>query len=568
MSVVLTKEWHKGTMARAVPGARWDGATKAWVLDYAEARSAAIALKLFPDLGYRHPELNAMRDELAADVRPFDFASTWYEQHGSPLGCDRVRKVVKAKGWDLHEYQEVDLAYGNAVLNERGAFYMGWERGLGKTLGTCCLLDARGWESALIVAPNTAKESVWGEALREFCPWLELIVLGNTKAARSRALNQVERCFENAKPFALVVHYEALALIAGKEKVERSDGKTKTVLGNGWSRLGAFDVMVTDEDHRLANPQAQMFKGARKVVFGELLILSGSIIQNHLEELYSPHRRAFPGQFTSKWRDWNDKYLDFAEGGYGKVCLGVKQDRVDTLRNNLGTWMVYRRKEDELDLPPKTYVERRVELGPAQRRAYEELRDSCLAELDTGEKIKAQAGVAMLTKLRQIATGLSLVADDVVWGESSKLDAAVEDIMDSPDDEWVFFSWYKAGVRSLAARLESKGVECFTVDGDVPHEARTDMIDRFQRGERRVFIGTLSTLGESVNLQRACNVGRLDRAWNPMLNVQAEDRVFRMGQTRPVTITDYIAKDTVDEMVVMPNLANKLALRAAILGAS
>jgi hypothetical protein len=268
MSVVLTKEWHKGTMARAVPGARWDGATKAWVLDYAEARSAAIALKLFPDLGYRHPELNAMRDELAADVRPFDFASTWYEQHGSRLGCDRVRKVVKAKGWDLHEYQEVDLAYGNAVLNERGAFYMGWERGLGKTLGTCCLLDARGWESALIVAPNTAKESVWGEALREFCPWLELIVLGNTKAARSRALNQVERCFENAKPFALVVHYEALALIAGKEKVERSDGKTKTVLGNGWSRLGAFDVMVTDEDHRLANPQAQMFKGARKKVFG------------------------------------------------------------------------------------------------------------------------------------------------------------------------------------------------------------------------------------------------------------------------------------------------------------
>jgi SNF2 family DNA or RNA helicase len=53
-----------------------------------------------------------------------------------------------------------------------------------------------------------------------------------------------------------------------------------------------------------------------------------------------------------------------------------------------------------------------------------------------------------------------------------------------------------------------------------------------------VFIGTLSTLGESVNLQRACNVGRLDRAWNPMLNVQAEDRVFRQGQTRNVTITD------------------------------
>lgn len=81
-----------------------------------------------------------------------------------------------------------------------------------------------------------------------------------------------------------------------------------------------------------------------------------------------------------------------------------------------------------------------------------------------------------------------------------------------------------------------------------------------------MFIGTISTLGESVTLHRANNAIFLDRSWNPAANQQAEDRIYRIGQERPVTITHIVAKDTVDEENVLPALADKQALRRMILG--
>jgi hypothetical protein len=318
-----------------------------------------------------------------------------------------------------------------------------------------------------VVAPNTAKDSVWGDELRRFCPWLEVIVLGNTPKQREKALRRVEYLTDNDQPFVFVVHYEALAIIAGKTVDERDDGKKKTVLGKGWNKLGIWDLLVADESHRLANTGAQMFKAYMKIHRAAVLDLSGSIVQHNLEELYSPHRRAFPKLYSNKWKHWNDRFLDYAEGGYGKILIGVKEDRIEELRTELGSWMAYRRKEDELDLPPKTYVDRRVDLSPAQRKAYDELKATCLTEIGD-ERIKASEGIAMLGKLRQIATGLSLVAPGVEFGDgphreefgvSSKIDAAVDDIMDAPDSDFVVFSWYKAGVwATQTARGAGRGV--------------------------------------------------------------------------------------------------------------
>lgn len=565
----LTDDYMKGQLARSVPGAYYSPEEKAWVLDEATPRAAMVALKLFPTLGHQYPEVLRAREELSQDVRPFDMATEWVGETFYRTPAPRVRAIVAQQRdhngdtWHLHGYQETDLAYAEAVLRSHGAFYLGWERGLGKTLGTCVLLDSLDTRRNLIVAPNTAKDTVWASELRRFCPWLEVIVLGNTPAARRHALARVEELDAELRPFALVIHYEALALLAGKERYEDAKGKGKTRIGNGWKRLGLWDMVVTDEDHRLANPGTQAFRAIKKVPRTMLLVLSGSIIQNHLEELFSPHSRAFPDKYKAKWRDWNDRYLDYAEGGYGKVLIGVKEDQVEAMRQELGVWMVYRRKEDELDLPPKTYDERRVQLSPTQRKVYDQLAEECLAQLADGTMVKAMAGAAMLTRLRQVATGLDLLGG---VADSTKLDVATDIVLDGEDDEFVIFSWYKAAVQAMADRLKAKGVESFTVTGDTPHKVRADYIERFRAGEGRVFIGTLATLGESVNLQRANNVIRLDRSFNPMLNVQAEDRVFRQGQTRNVTITDLIAADTVDELLVEPNLANKLAIRAAILG--
>jgi superfamily II DNA or RNA helicase len=595
MTITLTDDYVKRQMAAAVPGARYDGIAKAWVLDDPTPRAAAVICKLFPDVAQQHPDLVSLRNELLVDVRPFDNATPF----GQHIDAPRVRAIVEAKGWKLHDYQSLDIGYGKAVLEAHGGFYFGWERGLGKTLATCLLIDAFDAQRTLVVCPNTAKESVWLAALEEFCPWAEVVVMPNTKAKRERTLRHVQdRCaIPGGRPLVFVVHYESLAIVADvsyRRKAKNKDApqygydewperlaKTITtqqrnqldederklytkVIGHGWDKFGEWDLMTLDEVHRIANPDAQMTRAAKRVPAAKKLGLSGSIIQNHLEELYSPLNWKFPKNYSAKWRDWNDRFLDFIDGGHGKICLGIKPEMVEPLRAELGTFMVYRRKQDELDLPTRTDVDLRVELSPAQRRAYDELVTTCLTRLDDGTVIKADEGAAMMTKLRRIATGLDGMGKGLT--DSSKLDLAVDLILDSEDDDWVVFSWYKAPVHALAERLAKRHIDSFVVTGDVPHARRNEAIARFQAGEGRVFIGTLSTLGESVNLQRANNVLKIDRSWNPALNDQADDRVYRQGQTRKTTITNLIAKATVDELNVLPTLANKQALRAAILG--
>jgi SNF2 family DNA or RNA helicase len=551
VSIVLTDEWHKQGLARAVPGSYWDGEERAWVLDDPTPRSAAVALKLFPDLNHRAPELVELRGEMLSDLRPFDNATPYNS---------RIERAARAGRARRPRLVAVRLPVarprlpGRRAAQHKGA-YVGWERGMGKTLGTCCLIDNLDAEKTLIVCPNTAKQTVWGDELKRFCPWLEVLVLPNSKPKRLAMLTYAQQLALEQVPFVLVTHYESLAIVAGKQ------GKR---LADGWKKLGiAWDLFVADEGHRFANPDALMTKAAKKIPATYRVMLSGSIIQNHLEELYGPLSILFPDRYKSKWRDWNDRYLDYVENGYARVCVGVKPERIPQLREELGVFMVYRRKEDELDLPTRTDQTLYVDLTPAQTKAYREVVEECMTTLADDTKIKAAEGIAMLTKLRQIATGLDLLGD---VADSAKLDLAVEMIADDEDGDFVVFGWYKSSLHALADRLRAKGIEPFVVTGDVKHEDRSEMIARFQAGEGRVFLGTLSTLSESVNLQRANNAIFLDRSWNPGQNVQAEDRIYRTGQTRKVTITHLVARGTVDELKVLPTLANKEALRAAILG--
>jgi SNF2 family DNA or RNA helicase len=241
---------------------------------------------------------------------------------------------------------------------------------------------------------------------------------------------------------------------------------------------------------------------------------------------------------------------------------------VDALRRELGVFLTYRRKEDELDLPPILTQDIPVTLGKRQRRTYDDMARDAIAFVDGLDgPLTAANGLALLTKLRQIATGLNLVSDLV---DSAKLDAAVDIVRDNPDEAFVVFSYFVGAAEALASRLEAVGVKTFTVHQGVKIEDRTDFINRFQAGEGRVFVGTLGTLGESVTLSRASNVLFLDRSWNPELNNQAVDRVaggFRALQVgRPITITNLVSEGTVDETQVTPTLSSKAAVRAVILG--
>lgn len=552
--ITITTDMTKSVVARSIPGAYYDRDSKAWVMSEAGVtpRAAAAALRLFPELAFAHPELVKVRDKLIQDVRPFDNATAF----DSPIGAGRTRHQMEGRwGSDFYRYQELDLGYVAAVLEQHGGAYIGWERGLGKTIGTVALIDELDCQAVLVVAPNTAKRSVWEPDCNAFLggQFDHIEVLPNAKAQRERVLRWVREWRRNGESVLLVVHYEALAIIGGKD-------------GRGWNKYGEWELVVADEAHRIKNPKAKMTRALKKVPARYKLALSGTVIANHVDELFSPLQWLFPDRYRSKWRDWNDRFIDYVEGGYSKIPVGIKIERLGELRDELGVFMVYRTKNDELDLPDRTEQKLLVDLSPSQRRVYDELRDSCIARLDDGRLIAAQEGITMLSKLRQIASGLPLDIDDGEVVDSTKIDLALELIEDNEDEAFVVFTWYRATARAIEQRLEAKGIETYRVDGSVSHDERFRMIEEFQGGRGRVFVGTISTMGESVNLFRANNAIFLDISWNPGDNLQAADRIYRIGQDKPVTITHIVAKDTVDEHRVLPTVMNKEALRAMVLG--
>lgn len=563
MKIPITNLYTQNAMARAIPNAEWNGESKWWELDMEEAtaRDAMVALKLFPELAIDFPELIDLQQTIVQEVRPFDNATPF----DTRIENNAVSAVMAEEGKEYYDFQALDLGYLKAVLETHGGAYLGWERGMGKTIGALSLadvLDVREDDrDILIVAPNSAKGTVWyPEIEKYFGSTHHIKLLPNNKAKREYALQKVMEWKEDGEyPVVLIVHYEALKIIA--EGAWLPGRKRPLADKSGWAKLGKWKLIVADEVHRIKNLRAQWTKALKKIQGHYKLGLSGSIIQNNLEELFSPLQWLFPQQYKSKWRDWNDRFLDYVEGGYAKVFVGILPDMLDSLRAELGVFMVYRRKEDELDMPERVDEDRLLDLTDKQRKAYDELVAGCLTQLDDETFVVADEGLPMLTKLRQIATGLDLLGG---VADSSKLDFAAELIADNPDEQFVVFSWFKPACEALAERL--KDGESTIVHGDVPQTRRDERITDFMEGTARVLICTIATMGESQNFQNANNVIFLDRSWNPSDNTQAEDRVYRLGQERKVTITHLIAKDTVDERRVSPVTLTKSVLRAILLG--
>lgn len=567
-SILLTKDYLRRNRAMAVPGAYWDSTERGYVLDGPPTpRTAMVALKLLPELAVSYPELTQIRDNFVQDIKPIDYADRYYPNGG--INVPGVKPLLDAEGMHYWAFQATDLTYLDAVLRQHKSAYLGWERGLGKTLGSISLMDSLRPERVLILSSNTAKTSVWlPELLRWGKGWMppvRVIPNDNTprvkhgaKVVNSGARDQwLQWMFDHRhEPQVNVLHYQALDIIR------------KTRSSNGWKRFGTWDLIIADEFHHFSNKKTQMTRALKTIPAEMKLGVSGSIISNHASELFSQLNWLFPSRYSDELRDWADRFLDWVDLEGHREYIGVRLDRVADLRDELGRFLTYRRKEDELDLPPILNQDLPVALGSRQRRIYDELERDSITDLDGTDVLSAAHGGALLLRLRQVATGLNLVSGELE--DSAKLDTAVDLITDNPDEAFVVFSYFVPSAEALARRLENLGIPTFTVHQGVKYEDRTDYIRRFQAGEGRVFIGTLGTLGESVTLSRASNVVFLDRSWNPELNNQAVDRVaggFRALQVgRPITITNLVAADTVDEARVTPVLSSKAAVRAVILG--
>lgn len=583
-------------LALKVPGAIYSTDTHSVILPNPDARAATVALALQPHIAINHPELVELRDSAIQDVHPVDNAT----RVGIKIDAPVVHQTLLDEGHDWLEFdhdvnepvtvmvplskgnkfvkpaerwprQDTDLGYAAAMLNKIHAFALDWSRGLGKTLGTAAIIEANAYKSVLVCVPNSAKVDTWVNELSKRLPSHQLVVMGNgNPAKREEVLTRCQELHQAGIAFVLITHHETLALIAGKK--DRPSGKGKA-LKDGWKRLKiVWDLFAVDESHKLKSfgriKGSQFHRASLRVPAHNRLALTGSVYENSWEELYGTLHWLLPDRYKDFWEDWAGRHLDYVEG-YGKICVGILPDHAQLMRDELGVFMIIREKLDRT-----THEELHVDLGPKQRRAYDDLVDTMLARLEDDTLVFASAGVVQLTRLRQVAAGLNLLSDQL--DDSVKIDRAVARIEQFPDHDFFIATWHVALATGLGERLKKQGYPVYVVTGDVPQRERDRRLSESRtRAEQRrrgeltkpvIVIGTIATVGESLNLQHLNHIIRMELSFNPALNRQVIDRCDRTGQWRPVFCDDIIADDTVDVYVIVPNLANKNAMRAILLG--
>ncbi len=332
-------------------------------------------------------------------------------------------------------------------------------------------------------------------------------------------------------------------------------------------RLGQhqWGLLAADEAQQIKNPNSSTARAMRRLSAQARVALTGTPVENRLTELWALLDWTTPGLLGS------------VETFRRTVAIPIERDRDDATTERfsrlIAPFLLRRRKDDpEIapDLPPKTDTDHPVSLTEEQAGLYRAAVEEILESIERAEGIERRGLVLkLLTALKQICNHPAhyLRQPGPLSGRSGKLevfDELVGSITDAGDSTLVFTQYVAMG-NLLVTRLGELGIPTEFLSGSTALGRRTQMVDRFQAGEFPVFVVSLKAGGTGLNLTRATHVIHYDRWWNPAVENQASDRVWRIGQDRPVQIHRLISEGTIEDRIAVV-LAQKQALADAVVG--
>jgi len=410
---------------------------------------------------------------------------------------------------------------------------LGDDMGLGKTaqaITACKRLNA---QKILVICPNSVKY-VWQREFEKWEPSYDVRVVVGDKQQR------LDQIWGTAQ--VVVINFEIVRewQVKVTKELKQTD-ELKALLSQTW------DVMIIDEAHRVKSRHAQVTKAVTRLArqsTHNLFLLTGTPIMNRPDELWTLLRAISPKQFTSYWR-FVQSYCHVYHDGFGWVVGNLLPYRVAPLREVLSHFAIRRTKNEVLqDLPEKTVQQVWVNLENDQLRVYREMAKTMWTELE-GKVVSAAVVIAQITRLKQIAIDPKLMLSEDSPLEGAKVDALGDILEGAGDQKVVVFSQFARALRKLSATLK---IPHAMVTGDVTGKAREDSIQRFQTdSDCRVLLASIPAGGQGITLTAASIAVFLDKAWTPAMNIQAQDRLHRIGQKKPVTIIELLAAGTVEE---------------------
>lgn len=517
-----------------ISGLRWNRTTRCMVGPVSLNLLDGLAryYKLPADVETKRQRLGKTRREIDAERLAEDPAPLL----PYPVKANLYKHQIRGANMALRAFGALD------AKTPGGGFGELFEMGCGKTLTTIAVAGALynlgKIDRVLVVAP-TSVCSVWPHDLNQFAtfPWEARVLLGDKKK-RLKALNELENWPFKALRIA-VINYES----THREGI--------------FEALAAYkpDLIVCDESQRIKNPSAAQSKAMHKL--GDAapfrMILSGTPVQNNAVDLYSQYRFLDPAVYGANFYAFKNRYCIM--GGYGQHQI-VGYRNMDELVEKEHSVAYRVTKEECLDLPQQTFINRYVQFTDAEQAIYEQLRKSSFLELETGENVTATTILTMYLRLMQL-TGGFLTADESTRPKqvnTAKLDALadiVDDYVVDAGKKLVIFARFRAEIAAIENLLRLRKIQYGSIYGDVPMEERGKIVDDFQTNpDTKVFVAQIQTAGLGITLHAASTAVFYSYDYNYANYAQALARIHRIGQRLPVTYIHLVVDGSIDEKIL------------------
>ncbi|MCX0386114.1 DEAD/DEAH box helicase [Clostridium perfringens] len=458
---------------------------------------------------------------------------------GKLLNKEFKRKLVpKALNAELRPYQKEGFKWINEITDLGFGGVLADDMGLGKTLQIIAFLLSQKKSKSIVVVPTSVIYN-WMDEFEKFAPSIKIGLVHGSKSKRDKVLRDFKRGLgikieeENLKEKS----YEKYDVLLTTYGTLKNDEKAYENL--------SFDYCIIDEAQNIKNPAAQATLSVKNIKSRCNIALTGTPIENNLMELWSIFDFVMPGYLFTKER-FRERFI-------------LDESNLSELKSLITPFILRRLKEDVLsELPEKLEKKYLVEMKGKQKQLYSfyvkaiknQLNENKSSEKSGRDKINL---FAYLTKLREICLDPSLVVPDYTGG-SSKLTVVKEIVKDASESgkKILLFSQFTSVLKKIEDDFKKEDISYLYLDGGTSAKDRLERVKKFNEDSNiKVFLISLKAGGVGLNLTSASVVIHFDPWWNPAVEDQATDRAHRFGQENKVEVIKLVAKDTIEEKIVL-----------------
>ncbi|RCJ35038.1 helicase [Nostoc punctiforme NIES-2108] len=433
----------------------------------------------------------------------------------------------------LRPYQERGAAWLSFLERWGLGACLADDMGLGKTVQFIAFLlhlkEQDALENPTLLVCPTSVLGNWEREVNKFAPSLKILQYHGDKRPKGKAF------LEAVKKHDLIVTSYSL--------LHRDIKSLQSV---------SWQIIVLDEAQNVKNPEAKQSKAVRQLEATFRIALTGTPVENRLQELWSILDFLNPGYLGNK--QFFQRRFAMPIEKYGDTAS------LTQLRSLVQPFILRRLKSDRdiiQDLPDKQEMTVFCGLTGEQAALYQQVVEQSLVEIESAEGLQRRGMIlALLIKLKQICNHPAQYLKQATLEQHNsakllRLEEMLEEVLAESDHALIFTQFAEWG-KLLKPYLEKQlGREIFFLYGSTSKKQREEMIDRFQHDPQGppIMILSLKAGGVGLNLTRANHVFHFDRWWNPAVENQATDRVFRIGQTRNVQVHKFVCTGTLEEKI-------------------